>query len=106
MAITHATPQYRFSFWSIVRTDQNYLYFRKTNSSKNLHRWCSADRCMPAEPFTKQTTLINSDKIICLIKFGSKTHMERLLRKGELYFNIPKKYNDWHADEAESKYPR
>ena len=42
------------------------------------------------------------DKIFCLIKFGSKSNLKRLLEHGELYFNLPQTYNGWSASELES----
>lgn len=34
------------------------------------------------------------ENILCLIKFGQRVHMEKLLKYGELRFNLPKIYND------------
>ena len=42
-----------------------------------------------------------TDKIFCLIKFGERPYMERLLKYGELFFNTSAKYNELHKDENE-----
>ena len=35
-----------------------------------------------------------TERILLLIKFGKKKHLESLLKKGELYFKTPKAFND------------
>ena len=42
------------------------------------------------------------NKIICLVKFGKQQYLNELLKKGELYFNHPKRYNEWQTREKQS----
>src|SRR5688572_9584578 len=45
--------------------------------------------------------LNNSERILCLIKFGKKQHLESLLHHGALYVNSPEIFNDLKAKNSE-----
>ena len=45
------------------------------------------------------TSKLKEDHLICLIKFGKKHHLEKMLKDGEIYFNTVDSYTDSNEPE-------
>lgn len=45
------------------------------------------------------TSNLKEDHLICLIKFGKKRHLEKMLKDGEIYFNTVDSYTDSNEPE-------